>query len=103
MITWSDMQHLLALLNFGACTSIGWFCVCRLNTDKARIYRMARLRYTLMMAAATSSGLQPLLWGEWPSVADTALALAVCAWLAMSTWGAPHPYDGPRRRMGDLQ
>lgn len=100
-MTWSDTQHLLALLNFFACTCIGWACLCRLNTEKARLNRMARLRYTLLMAAATSSGLQPILWGEWPSWADASLSLAVCAWLALSTWGHA-PYHGPQRRAGDL-
>lgn len=98
----TDTQHMLALLNFASCISIAWFCICRLNTDKARVYLVARLRYVLLLTAAMSSGLQPVMWGEWPSVADTCLALAVCAWLALATWGPAAKFEGPDRRVGDL-
>ena len=100
-MTIHDSQHVLALINFASCLSINWFCLCRLNTEKARLYWGARLRYTLLQAAATSSGLQPLLWGEWPSVADAGLSATVCLWLALSSWGRFAPHDGPHRRLGD--
>lgn len=96
-----DLQHLLALLNFASCLSVVWFCLCRLNTSKARDYLAARARYTLLLAGASASGMQPILWGEWPSVADVAMSLCVCAWLAIQSWSSFAQHDGRLRRKED--
>lgn len=102
MMPWTDSQHLLALLNFLSCNGIVYYCICRLNTEKARTSWMARLRYTLLLATAASSGLQPVLWGEWSSWSDAVMSLAVCLWLMLSTPVPAEKYDGPRRRVGDM-
>lgn len=95
------LQHLLALLNFSACLLIGYLCICRLNTAKARDYLAARARYTLLLGGACASGLQPMLWGEWPSAADVAMSLCVCAWLAIQSWSSFAQHDGRLRRKED--
>ena len=96
-----DLQHLLALLNFSACLLIGYLCICRLNTAKARDYLAARARYTLLLGGACASGLQPMLWGEWPSAADTAMTLCVAAWLAIQSLHLAARADGRARRSTD--
>lgn len=101
-MTWYDQQHLLAMINFTSCMGIVWFCICRLNTERARVHLGDRLKYTLLLATAISSALQPMLWGEWSSWSDAFMSFAVCLWLGLSSQRVHTPdYDGPQRRLED--
>ena len=99
-MTWETHQ-ILAVLNLAVCMGVVWACICRLNTHICRIYRLSRARYTLLLAGAIASGLQPVLWGDWPSAADVAMNLCVCAWLAIQSWSSFAQHDGRLRRKED--
>jgi hypothetical protein len=52
------------IANFLACTFVGWACICRFARMSARTVRLEyRLRYVLLMVAASASGWS-FLWGE---------------------------------------
>lgn len=79
-----DMQTLpftalvaMAWVNFVLCAAIGWACLCRVAMMSAATTR-ARFRagYTLLMVAATCSGLSPVLWNEWPGPGQIMMGLA---------------------------
>jgi len=92
-MTWQSHQ-LLAVFNLVICLGIVWACICRLNTHVCRIYRLARARYALLLAGALASGLQPMLWGAWPTVGEAVFGACVFAGLAINVvrWhGAVHP------------
>lgn len=92
-MTWQANQ-LLAMANLAICLGIGWACICRLNSHVARIHKLARARYVLLLAGAVASGLQPVLWGDLPSVGDTVFTACVLAGLLINVarWhGAVHP------------
>jgi hypothetical protein len=86
-----ETHQLLAVVNLAICLSIGWACICRLNSHISRRYRLARARYALLLAGALSSGLQPLMFGTWSSVADVIFNSAVLAGLVLNVvrWYAP--------------
>ena len=79
-----QMHQFVAVINLVFCLGIAWACLCRLNTDICRWHKTARARYALLMGAAIASGLQPALWNEWPSVADTLFSGAVLAGLIIN-------------------
>lgn len=89
-MTWETHQ-LLAMANLAICLAIGWACICRLNSQISRRYLLARARYALLLAGAVSSGLQPLMFGTWSSIADVIFNSAVLAGLALNVarWYAP--------------
>ena len=98
-MTWETHQ-LLAMANLAICLAIGWACICRLNSQISRRYLLARARYALLLAraryalllaGAVSSGLQPLMFGSWSSIADVIFNSAVLAGLALNVarWYAP--------------
>ena len=98
-MTWETHQ-ILAVLNLAVCMGVVWACICRLNTPICRIYRLSRARYTLLLAGALASGLQPVLWGDWPTIGETVFGACVLAGLGINVvrWrGASHP----RRRIYD--
>lgn len=99
-MTWQSHQ-LLAVANLVICTGIAWACICRLNSEISRRFRLARARYTLLLTGALASGLQPLLWGAWPTVGAVLFAGCVLAGLAINVvrW---HSHGAPKRRVGDL-
>ena len=82
-MTWQSHQ-LLAMLNLGICLGIGWACICRLNSVVCRKYKSARARYALLLTGALASGLQPALWGAWPTVGEAILGACVLAGLAIN-------------------
>ena len=82
-MSWSAHQ-ILAVANLAICTAIFWSCICRLNADICKRYLLARARYALLLTGAFASGLQPVLWGEWPSVADVFFAACVLAGLIIN-------------------
>lgn len=100
-MTWQTHQ-LLAVLNLTICLGIAWACICRLNSDVSRRFKLARARYTLLIAGALASGLQPVLWGMWPSVADVSFAGCMLAGLVINVVRWPHHAVAPMRRMEDV-
>lgn len=79
-----DVLHVVALLNFALCSAAGAICLCRLvkmgpNTSAGFIGR-----YALLFTAATSSGFQPLLFGEWPGAADVLMSATLVLFLSSS-------------------
>ena len=98
-MTWQSHQ-LLAMLNLGICLAIGWACICRLNSHVARVHKLARARYALLLAGAVASGLQPVLWSTWTTVGDTIFSACVLAGLLINVarW---HSAAHPMRRQDD--
>lgn len=79
IVSWpTPAQAVLALLNLVLCAVIAWSCVCRITLMDART-TLAHFRagYALLLVAATSSGLSPLLWGELPGPGQIGMALAI--------------------------
>lgn len=92
-MSWPTHQ-LLAMVNLILCAGIAWACICRLNSEISRRFKLARARYTLLLSGALTCGLQPLLWGDWPTVGTVVFCAAVLAGLVINVarWrGAPHP------------
>jgi hypothetical protein len=88
MMNLSDTIHLSALVNFALCTAIGACCVVRFSTMNRNTRLIFRAMYALLFIAASSSGWQPLLWNEWPGLADliTNSALLLLAASGLRTW-----------------
>lgn len=82
-MTWEHYQ-LTSVLNLAFCLGIAWACICRLNTETCRRYRRARARYTLLMAGAFASGMQPVLFQTMPGPGETILAATVLAGLLIN-------------------
>ena len=55
-MTWQAHQ-LLAMANLAICMGIGWACICRLNSHVARVHKLARARYALLLAGAVALSL----------------------------------------------
>jgi drug/metabolite transporter (DMT)-like permease len=97
-MTWQAYQ-LLAVANLVICAGIAWACICRLNSEISRRYKLARTRYSLLLAGAMACGFQPVLFGDWPTVGTVLLAGGVLAGLAINVvrW-----HGMPKRRVGDV-
>lgn len=92
-MNWSDVAHLVALCNYALCSAIGYVCACRFSVMSRDTKPLFRAIYALLFTAATGSGFQPVLFGEWPGFADLIFAAAVLLFIGsgMRTWrsGAP--------------
>ena len=82
----STAQHyeLAALANWAFCSVIGLLCIGQLNSCRCRENKLDRARYALMLAGATASGLQPLLFRTWPALADVFMSAAVLAGMVIN-------------------
>lgn len=100
-MTWQTHQ-LLAVLNWTICLGIAWACICRLNSEICRHFKLARARYTLLIAGALASGLQPVLWGTWPTPGSVIFSGCVLAGMAINVvrW---YEASVPCRRKEDLK
>lgn len=97
MTSW-DTQQLLAMLNLVLCLGTAWACICRLNSDICRRWRLARMRYTLLLTGALAHGAQPLLFGSLPGVAGVIFSAGVFASLLLGVerWrGVEAPAPAP--------
>ncbi|RMX06702.1 hypothetical protein D8I35_09380 [Corticibacter populi] len=85
----------LTVLHWAICSAIGWACLCRLNSRTCQVYRRPRARYTLLLAGSFASGLQPMLFGTSPGLAETLLASAVLGSLLINLprWTRPDSCD----------
>lgn len=94
-MTWQTHQ-LLAVVNLAICLGIGWACICRLNSEVCRRYKLPRARYSVLLAGAMSCGLQPVLWNSWPGAADLILSCSVLFYLVINVvrWYAPETKEG---------
>lgn len=75
---------ILAAANFFVCIGIAWACICRLNSPVSRKYWRVRARYSILLGAAMAYGMQPTLFGEYPTVAGTMLSAAILAGLILN-------------------
>lgn len=93
-MTWQTHQ-LLAVLNLALCGAISWACICRLNSDICRRYRLPRARYSVLLGVAVQSGLQPVLWRSWPGIAELLFAAGVLAYLVINVvrWHLPRDME----------
>ena len=76
--------EIAALANWVFCSAIGMLCLDQLNSRRCRENKFDRARYALMLAGATASGLQPVLFSTWPAWADAFMSAAVLAGLAIN-------------------
>lgn len=96
-----EQRLLLALGNFIVCSALGWICLCRIHAMQASTTRRSsRIQYVLLMVAVSASGFSPVLFGQWPTVVQTALTAAFVLVLAGGSidWkdGLPsHVQSGP--------
>ena len=100
-MTWQTHQ-LLAVVNLIICAGIAWVCICRLNSEICRRFRLSRARYTLLLAGALASGMQPTLWGFWPTVGGVVFSGCVLAGLVINVVRWHGAVGHPMRRRGDL-
>lgn len=90
-MTW-QLHQLLAMANLLICLCIAWACLCRLNSHICRAFKLARARYSLLLAGALASGAQPLFFNSWPTVGSVVLAAAVLVFVVINVvrWYPPH-------------
>lgn len=93
--------HLMALANFALCGTAAVICLCRLVAMNPNTTSRFIFRYALLLTAASASGIQPTLFGEWPGWADLLMTTALLVFLATSSraWrGGPPVYTIKRVR-----
>lgn len=77
-MSYFDLQYLLALANFAACSGIGWCCVCRFALMTSSSTRWdVRLNFAALFSAATASGFAPVLFHEWPGRTQVGMAVGI--------------------------
>lgn len=80
-MNWWDALKLYALGNLLLCSGIGWVCLCRLRQMSTRTRPRFIGLYALILTAATASGFQPVLFGEWPGIADLVMSATLLLFL----------------------
>lgn len=92
----SHHYDLAALANWAFCSVIGLLCLGQLNSCRCRENKLDRARYALLLAGATASGLQPLLFRTWPALADVFMSGTVMAGLAINAvrWHIKETMEG---------
>lgn len=76
--------EMAALVNWAFCSVIGLLCIDQLNSFRCRENKLDRARYALLLAGATASGLQPVLFSTWPAWADVFMSAAVLAGMVIN-------------------
>ena len=86
-----EFRVALAIINWVACSSVGWACMCRFSGMSQGITRKRfRIAYVALFMAATMSGWSWLWFGEWPGPGQISMAVAFLALLGFNA--------GPWRR-----
>lgn len=99
-MTWHTSQ-LLAVFNLALCTAIVWACICRLNTQLCKRLYAPRARYTLLLAGAVASGLQPVLFAGQPNWGTVIFSACVLAGLVINVARWSIGAQTPQRRRDD--
>ncbi len=88
--------EMVALANWAFCSVIGLLCLGQLNSFRCRENLYDRARYVLLLAGATASGLQPLLFSTWPAWADVFMSAAVLAGMVINAvrWHIKETMEG---------
>lgn len=76
-------QEHIAIANLVMCLGIFWACICRLNTERSRLDRTVRAKYSLLLGGAIVMGFQPTLFGTWPSGGSTFFSGVILLYLAL--------------------
>jgi hypothetical protein len=90
----ASIEH-MAALNLIVCGACVWACICRLNTMSDAVPKRVRFQFVALLVGCLASGLQPMLFKEWPGVGQTVLAVCVLIGLVISMprWRHGPPAD----------
>ena len=83
-MSFSHHYEMAALVNWAFCSVIGLLCIDQLNSCRCRENKLDRARYALLLAGATASGLQPVLFSTWPAWADVFMSFAVLSGMVIN-------------------
>lgn len=77
-----------AIINLIVCSCVFWSCMCRLNGMTKRVPKRVRAQFVLTLVGSVASGLQPMLFAQWPGVGQTLFSGSVllCLLLSMDRW-----------------
>lgn len=99
----SPVQAVMEVSNLVLCALISWSCVCRITLMDARTtLTHFRVGYALLLVAATSSGLSPLLWGELSGPGQIGMAVAILYVLGAGYGSWRHGVPGYATIPGEL-
>lgn len=73
--------YLIALANLVICMAVDWVCMHRIAMMSLATKRSFRVNYSIMFVAAVASGLQPILFNEFPGYADLIMNTALLSFL----------------------
>ena len=92
----SHHYEMAALVNWAFCSVIGLLCIDQLNSCRCRENKLDRARYALLLAGATASGLQPVLFSTWPAWADVFMSFAMLAGMVINAvrWHIKETMEG---------
>lgn len=98
-MSYLDAKYLLALVNLLLCVPIVTICGCRINIMSRRTKVGVQVTYALLLMAAGSSAVQPILFNELPGWADLVVNAALLQLLisGRALWpkAVPEPYIRP--------
>lgn len=89
------MAETWAIVNLIVCSCIFWSCMCRLEKMGKSVPKRVRAQFVLTLVGSVASGLQPMLFAQWPGVGQTLFSGSVlmCLLLSMDRWRHGPPND----------
>ncbi len=87
--------QLWPLVNTFVCGAIMIICICRLGISHTGIFKLVRLKYTMLLTGSFAYGFQPFLFGTWPTPAGMLFSATVLGGLFCSAhrWRGTPPEE----------
>ena len=79
------ISNIAALVNLVSSLAIFWLCICKLNTRLSKKYLRVRLKFTILLVGSVASGLQPILWVDYPNTGHCILSTCLAIYLYMNS------------------
>ena len=80
----NSVSTLLTIGNLLICLFIIFLCICRLNSNLSKRFKLFRVKHILLLLAAMSLGLQPFFWAVMPGIGTTLASSLLLAYVLLN-------------------
>lgn len=78
------VSTVITIINLCICLFIMFLCICKLNSNLSKRFKVFRIKYILLLLAAMSLGLQPFFWAVLPGIGSTLASSLLLAYMLLN-------------------
>ena len=78
------VSTVITIINLCICLFIMFLCICKLNSNLSKRFKVFRIKYILLLLSSMCLGLQPFFWAVLPGIGTTLASSLLLAYMLLN-------------------